>query len=165
MIVGIRCRADKGTPRRRRQGRSPPDLGKHHNLSDGGRTVNVAHASVGYVLQEVKLLVDGLSTKSNWSAGAIAGPFGNLLWASPALPGGVHDIQAARTHGVIDALTQASCPPGHRPSTVPTPRSAHSVNKPWSSMPGDSCASCDAAPHASQTWSGPVLTLHLTLSI
>ncbi|GED88546.1 hypothetical protein TNCT6_56310 [Streptomyces sp. 6-11-2] len=30
-----------------------------------------------------------------------------LLWASPALPGAVHDIKAARTHGIIDALTQA----------------------------------------------------------
>jgi len=31
-----------------------------------------------------------------------------LLWASPAPPGAVHDIRAARTHGgVIDALTDA----------------------------------------------------------
>jgi hypothetical protein len=34
-------------------------------------------------------------------------PFGRLLWASPALPGAVHDIRAAREHGIIDALTQA----------------------------------------------------------
>jgi DDE superfamily endonuclease len=32
---------------------------------------------------------------------------GRLLWASPALPGAVHDIKAARTHGIIDALTEA----------------------------------------------------------
>ncbi len=37
----------------------------------------------------------------------IADPFGRLLWASPALPGAVHDIRAARTHGVIDALAEA----------------------------------------------------------
>ncbi|MET8804901.1 transposase family protein [Streptomyces sp. NPDC004546] len=37
----------------------------------------------------------------------IADPFGNLLWASPALPGSVHDIKAARTHGIIDALADA----------------------------------------------------------
>ncbi|MFJ9871394.1 transposase family protein [Streptomyces sp. NPDC101165] len=37
----------------------------------------------------------------------ITDPFGGLLWASPALPGAVHDIKAARTHGIIDALTQA----------------------------------------------------------
>jgi hypothetical protein len=34
-------------------------------------------------------------------------PFGRMLWASPALPGAVHDIRAAREHGVIDALAQA----------------------------------------------------------
>ncbi|MFI5635545.1 transposase family protein [Streptomyces sp. NPDC051664] len=37
----------------------------------------------------------------------IADPFGQLLWASPALPGAVHDIKAARTHSIIDALTGA----------------------------------------------------------
>ncbi|GHE14038.1 hypothetical protein GCM10010339_83270 [Streptomyces alanosinicus] len=37
----------------------------------------------------------------------IADPHGKLLWASPALPGAVHDIRAARTHGVIDALSEA----------------------------------------------------------
>lgn len=35
----------------------------------------------------------------------ITDPAGQLLWASPALPGAVHDIKAARTHGIIDALT------------------------------------------------------------
>lgn len=40
----------------------------------------------------------------------IADPFGRLLWASPALPGAVHDIKAARTHGIIDALTDAGIP-------------------------------------------------------
>jgi hypothetical protein len=37
-------------------------------------------------------------------------PFGWLLWASPALPGAVHDVRAAREHGIIDALTQADIP-------------------------------------------------------
>lgn len=37
----------------------------------------------------------------------IADAFGRLLWASPALPGAVHDIKAARTHGIIEALTEA----------------------------------------------------------
>ncbi|MFD9631626.1 IS5 family transposase [Streptomyces violascens] len=34
-------------------------------------------------------------------------PFGRLLWASPALPGAVHDVRAAREHGIIDALEEA----------------------------------------------------------
>lgn len=34
-------------------------------------------------------------------------PFGRLLWASPALPGSTHDLTAARTHGITDALAAA----------------------------------------------------------
>ncbi|TDB67151.1 transposase family protein [Micromonospora sp. KC721] len=37
----------------------------------------------------------------------IADAAGRLVWASPALPGSVHDLTAARTHGVIDALSRA----------------------------------------------------------
>jgi hypothetical protein len=37
----------------------------------------------------------------------IADPAGRLIWASAALPGAVHDLSAARTHGIIDALTSA----------------------------------------------------------
>jgi hypothetical protein len=33
---------------------------------------------------------------------------GRLIWASPALPGAAHDLTAARTHGLIDALTNAN---------------------------------------------------------
>lgn len=40
----------------------------------------------------------------------ITDPFGRLLWASPALPGAIHDIKAARTHGIIDALAEADVP-------------------------------------------------------
>ncbi|MFF1405002.1 IS5 family transposase [Streptomyces sp. NPDC058294] len=36
----------------------------------------------------------------------LADPSGRLLWASPALPGAVHDVRAAREHGVIDALAE-----------------------------------------------------------
>ncbi|MEV6075847.1 transposase family protein [Streptomyces sp. NPDC052069] len=34
-------------------------------------------------------------------------PFGRLLWASPALPGATHDLTAARSHGIVDALAAA----------------------------------------------------------
>ncbi|MFG3601617.1 transposase family protein [Micromonospora chersina] len=37
----------------------------------------------------------------------IADAAGRLVWASPALPGSVHDLTAARTHGIIEALTRA----------------------------------------------------------
>ncbi|WP_327373066.1 transposase family protein [Streptomyces sp. NBC_01216] len=34
-------------------------------------------------------------------------PFGRLLWASAALPGSTHDLTAARSHGIVDALAAA----------------------------------------------------------
>ena len=37
----------------------------------------------------------------------IADPAGRLVWASPALPGATHDLTAARTHDIINALTSA----------------------------------------------------------
>nr|WP_030504798.1 IS5/IS1182 family transposase [Micromonospora purpureochromogenes] len=37
----------------------------------------------------------------------IADAAGRLVWASPALPGSVHGLTAARTHGIIEALTSA----------------------------------------------------------
>ncbi|GII23368.1 transposase family protein [Planosporangium mesophilum] len=35
----------------------------------------------------------------------LSDPAGRLVWASPALPGAVHDLTAARVHGLIGALT------------------------------------------------------------
>jgi hypothetical protein len=35
----------------------------------------------------------------------IAGPLGEVIWASPALPGAQHDITAARAHNLPDTLT------------------------------------------------------------
>lgn len=37
----------------------------------------------------------------------IADAAGRLVWASPALPGAVHDLTAARAHGIAEALTSA----------------------------------------------------------
>ncbi|GGU67813.1 hypothetical protein GCM10010259_67450 [Streptomyces daghestanicus] len=41
------------------------------------------------------------------TAQVLADPSGRLLWASPALPGALHDIRAAREHGAIAALAEA----------------------------------------------------------
>ncbi|MEO3926914.1 transposase family protein [Micromonosporaceae bacterium B7E4] len=38
----------------------------------------------------------------------LADAAGRLVWASPALPGAVHDLTAARAHGLIDALTSTN---------------------------------------------------------
>jgi hypothetical protein len=37
-------------------------------------------------------------------------PAGRLIWASPALPGSVHDLKAARRHGLVHALTGYDIP-------------------------------------------------------
>ena len=123
----------------------------------------------------------GKHKKHGMNVQVLADPAGRLLWASPALPGAVHDIRAAREHGIIDALTErpasaagrtrdtkgpgarSGCPAAaagrnspqaSRKSTAPTRRSAPSANRPWPlSRPGGSCASCGAAPPASPTWS------------
>ncbi|WP_374251210.1 transposase family protein [Micromonospora sp. R77] len=44
---------------------------------------------------------------SNVNVQVIADAAGRLVWASPALPGSVHDLTAARTHGIIEALSRA----------------------------------------------------------
>jgi hypothetical protein len=38
----------------------------------------------------------------------LADAAGRLVWASPALPGATHDLTAARTHGLIDTLSNAN---------------------------------------------------------
>ncbi|MDN3272568.1 IS5 family transposase [Streptomyces sp. MA15] len=49
----------------------------------------------------------GKHKKHGMNVQVLADPSGRLLWASPALPGAVHDIRAAREHGVIAALAEA----------------------------------------------------------
>jgi hypothetical protein len=48
----------------------------------------------------------GKHKKHGMNVQVITDPHGRLLWASPALPGSVHDIKAARAHGIVDALTE-----------------------------------------------------------
>ena len=49
----------------------------------------------------------GKHKKHGMNVQVIADPSGHLLWASPALPGAVHDVRAAREHGIIDTLATA----------------------------------------------------------
>ncbi len=49
----------------------------------------------------------GKHKKHGMNVQVITDPAGRLLWASPALPGAVHDVRASRTHGIIGALTEA----------------------------------------------------------
>ncbi len=46
----------------------------------------------------------GKHKKHGMNVQVIADPAGRLIWASPALPGAVHDVRAAREHGIVAAL-------------------------------------------------------------
>jgi hypothetical protein len=48
----------------------------------------------------------GKHRKHGMNVQVLADPAGRLLWASLALPGAVHDIRAAREHGIISALAE-----------------------------------------------------------
>ncbi|WP_075018286.1 IS5/IS1182 family transposase [Actinacidiphila rubida] len=52
----------------------------------------------------------GKHKKHGMNVQVLSDPFGRLLWASPALPGAIHDVRAAREHGIINALDQAHIP-------------------------------------------------------
>ncbi|MFJ8692846.1 transposase family protein [Streptomyces roseolilacinus] len=47
----------------------------------------------------------GKHKKHGMNVQVLADPSGRLLWASPALPGAVHDVRAAREHGIVRMLT------------------------------------------------------------
>ncbi|MFE2280039.1 IS3 family transposase [Streptomyces sp. NPDC059454] len=46
----------------------------------------------------------GKHKKHGMNVQVLTDPAGRLLWASPALPGAVHDIRAAREHGITGAV-------------------------------------------------------------
>ncbi|GGQ35178.1 hypothetical protein GCM10010266_68280 [Streptomyces griseomycini] len=124
----------------------------------------------------------GKHRKHGMNVQVLADPSGRLPWASPTLPGAVHDVRAAREHAVVAALADAGItagrtklieapgtrsgfrtgdagrlsPQARRPSTVPTRRSGPSSSRPSpSSSPGDSSARSAAPPPASPASSKP----------
>lgn len=48
----------------------------------------------------------GKHRKHGMNVQVLADPFGRLRWASAALPGAVHELKVACTHGIIDALAE-----------------------------------------------------------
>jgi hypothetical protein len=80
-----------------------------------------AASTKAFVLLDGTLLpIDGITADRPYYCGkhkkhgmniqALTDPFGRLLWASPALPGAVHDVRAAREHGIIDTVAQPGAP-------------------------------------------------------
>jgi hypothetical protein len=49
----------------------------------------------------------GKHKRHGLSVQVLADPSGGLVWASPTLPGAVHDLTAARTPRLVQALTEA----------------------------------------------------------
>ncbi|CAL9675171.1 hypothetical protein SUDANB9_07760 [Streptomyces sp. enrichment culture] len=50
----------------------------------------------------------GKHKKHGMNVQVLAHPKGRLVWASPALAGAVHDVRAAREHGIIEDLAAAN---------------------------------------------------------
>ncbi|WP_408646234.1 transposase family protein, partial [Streptomyces jeddahensis] len=81
------------------------------------QAVKTASAKAFVILDGTLLPIDRIAADRPYYSGnhkkhgmnvqVITDPFGRLIWASPALPGAVHDITAARTHQIIDALAEA----------------------------------------------------------
>ncbi|MGW1898921.1 transposase family protein [Streptomyces hirsutus] len=84
------------------------------SLTDAVRTASVKAYLIldGTLLPIDRIAADrpyysGKHRKHGMNVQVLADPFGRLLWASPALPGAVHDVRAAREHGIVDALAEA----------------------------------------------------------
>lgn len=79
--------------------------------------VEMARAKAFVILDGTLLPIDRIAADRPYYSGkhkrhgmnvqVLADPLGRLIWASPALPGAVHDLTAARTHGIITALATA----------------------------------------------------------
>lgn len=52
----------------------------------------------------------GEHKKHGMNVQILTDPAGRFPWASPALPGAIHDVRAAREHGIIEALAEAGVP-------------------------------------------------------
>ncbi|MFC6094690.1 transposase family protein [Saccharothrix lopnurensis] len=77
----------------------------------GKRAARLAYAILDGTLVPIDRVADqkpyysGKHHRHGVNVQILADPAGRLVWASAALPGAVHDLTAARTHGMIDMLT------------------------------------------------------------
>ncbi|WP_055480807.1 IS5/IS1182 family transposase [Sphaerimonospora mesophila] len=85
-------------------------------LADDVQAAAVRAARLAYAILDGTLIpIDRLADQKPYYSGkhkrhgvnvqVVADPAGRPVWASPVLPGAVHDLTAARTVGLIDALT------------------------------------------------------------
>lgn len=74
---------------------------------DPGRQALLALAHPIDRVHDQKPYYSGKHRRHGMNVQVIADAAGRLVWASAALPGSAHDLTAARTHGIIAALTNA----------------------------------------------------------
>jgi hypothetical protein len=86
--------------------------------ADDLETATLRAAQLAYAILDGTLIpIDRVADQKPYYSGkhkrhgvnvqVLADPAGRLVWASPALPGSTHDVTAARTLGLVDALTKA----------------------------------------------------------
>jgi hypothetical protein len=79
-----------------------------------GRIRTLAYAILDGTLIPIDRVADqkpyysGKHKRHGVNVQVIADAVGRLVWASAALPGSTHDLTAARTHSIIEALTSAN---------------------------------------------------------
>jgi len=79
-----------------------------------GRIRQLAYAILDGTLVPIDRVADqkpyycGKHKRHGVNVQVVADAAGRLVWASAALPGSTHDLTAARTHGIIDALTRSN---------------------------------------------------------
>jgi hypothetical protein len=79
-----------------------------------GRIRTLAYAILDGTLIPIDRVADqkpyysGKQKRHGVKVQVIADAVGRLVWASAALPGSTHDLTAARTHSIIEALTSAN---------------------------------------------------------
>jgi hypothetical protein len=77
------------------------------------RAARLAYAIIDGTLIPIDRVADqkpyysGKRKRHGVSVQVLADPAGRLGWASPALPGAVHDLTSARARGLVDALSTA----------------------------------------------------------
>ncbi len=82
--------------------------------------MKVASRRAYVILHGILLRIDRIAADRPYHSGKhkrhrmnvhlLADPTGRLQWTSPAPPGSAHDLTTARTHCILDALTEADIP-------------------------------------------------------
>jgi hypothetical protein len=92
--------------------------GRHEAYAVDRRTLSRIQTLAYAILDGTLALIGRVAAQKSYCSGehkrhgmnaqVFSDAIGRLVWASPALPGSTHDLTAARTHGIIDALASTN---------------------------------------------------------